>query len=142
MESISKSSQSQLRSTAASLVASCTNSSKKITHPTPLVNSYNSITQGKVVWNQCYVFLCSHKLQIPTGNTIPHGIWRGWPGRSQKFLFEELSCGTNIFIKIIPNTHICIHAFFYYNIYTYIYIHTFYLISYIYTHNQKKKKKF
>ena len=64
-------------------------------------------------------------------------------GRSQKFLFGGPSCGNNIFIKTTPNTHICIHKFFIIIIYTHIYTHTFYLISYIYiyiyTHPKKKR---
>ena len=54
-------------------------------------------------------------------------------GRSQKFLFGGAKCDANIFIKT-TSTHIYMHNFL-------LYIHTFYLISYIYTHNQKKKKK-
>ena len=56
-------------------------------------------------------------------------------GRSQKFLFGGAKCDANIFIKT-TSTHIYIHmgAFL-------LYIHTFYLISYIYIHTTKKKKK-
>ena len=55
-------------------------------------------------------------------------------GRSQEFCLGA-KCDVNIFIKT-TSTHIYTHmcAFL-------LYIHTFYLISYIYTHNQKKKKK-
>ena len=46
-----------------------------------------------------------------------------------------VKCDVNIFIKT-TSTHIYTHmcAFL-------LYIHIFYLISYIYTHNQKKKKR-
>ena len=53
-------------------------------------------------------------------------------GGVRNFCLGGPSCNTNIFIKATPHTHI--HTFFYY-------IHTlFYLMSYIYTHTQKKKK--
>ena len=54
-------------------------------------------------------------------------------GRRQKFLFEGPSCSTDIFIKTTPHIHIYTHLFIIYTL--------FYLISYIYTHTQKKKKK-
>ena len=69
--------------------------------------------------------------------------YKGFPAKSREpgiFVWEGLSCGTNIFIKT-TFTHIYIytHTFFYF-IYTRTYIYTlFYLISYIYTHTPKKK---
>ena len=52
------------------------------------------------------------------------------------------SCGTDIFIKTTPNTHLYIHTDIFYYYYTHTYIHTlFYLISFLYTHTQQKKKE-
>ena len=62
----------------------------------------------------------------------------------EEFLFRGPSCGTNIFIKTTPHIYKHIYIYMYtlfYYIHTHIYIYTlFYLISYIYTHTQKKKK--
>ena len=53
-------------------------------------------------------------------------------GQSQEFLFGGPSYNNNIFIKTTLHMHI----------YTCFLLYTlFYLISYIYTHSQKKKKK-
>ena len=65
--------------------------------------------------------------------------YKGFPAKSREpriFVWEGLSCGTNIFIKTTLTyiyIYIYTHTFFYF-IYT-----LFYLISYIYTHTPKKK---
>ena len=74
-----------------------------------------------------------HSNNQSNGPIIPNTCTyhQGW---RQKFLFGGPSYNTNIFIKTTP-PHTHIHVLFYYiNI-------LFYLISYIYTHPTKKKKK-
>ena len=73
---------------------------------------------------------------------------KGFPTKSRKpgiFVWEGLSCGTNIFIKTTPHIYIYIYIhththFLLFYIHTYIYIHTFLFDKlYIYTHSKKKK---
>ena len=71
---------------------------------------------------------------------------KGFPTKSRKpgiFVWEGLSCGTNIFIKTTPHIYIYIYThthFLLFYIHTYIYIHTFLFDKlYIYTHSKKKR---
>ena len=73
--------------------------------------------------------------------------YKGFPAKSREpeiFVWEGLSYGTNIFIKITLTyiyiyIYIYTHIFLFY-IHTYIYIHTFLFDKlYIYTHSKKKK---
>ena len=65
-----------------------------------------------------------------------------YSGAEQGIFFGRQSCGTNIFIKTTPNTHLYIHTvvFYLFIIHIHIYIHFLFDKFFIYTHPKKKKK--